>query len=239
MDNRIERIHGNNYYVYEKTKNLKVSDTGEKFSLDYKNEQLQAETEAKEDKEDSVKESAKESGQSALQNGVRLEISNGGRMANAGKNISGTAAKTNNSASLTEQVSSIIESIRTYIATAIAAVKDLFNKIWNEPETENPIQDSTAEAVSSFSDSTVPTESVNTDPNNYERDVVLLDREIRPYLKKGDLDQVINLLTDNGKKTIARNSTLLTYYDKNGRMVEPNASDRERILHGDRNTRKL
>ncbi len=80
MDNRIERINGNNYYEYTKIKNIKVSDTGEKFSLDYKNEQLNPETKEKDDKEDA----AKETGQSAEQNGVRLEISNNGRMANAG-----------------------------------------------------------------------------------------------------------------------------------------------------------
>lgn len=239
MDNRIERIQGNNYYEYEKTKNLKVSDTGEKFSLDYKNEQLQTEAKDKGDKEESAKESAKEAGQSALQNGVRLEISNGGRMANAGKNISVTSAKPNNTASLTEQASSFIESVRTFITTAITAMKDFFDKIWNDPQPESAVQESTAEAEPSFTDSSVSTELVNDDSYSYARNVELLDREIRPYLKKGDLDQVINLLTDNGKKTIARNSNLLTYYDKNGRMVEPNASDRERILHGDKNTRKL
>ncbi|MDE6748413.1 MAG: hypothetical protein K2K21_05025, partial [Lachnospiraceae bacterium] len=66
-----------------------------------------------------------------------------------------------------------------------------------------------------------------------------LDREIQPYLRKGDLNQVISLLTDNGKKSVAMNSTLLTYYDRNGKMVEINASDRERILRGDRNTKRL
>lgn len=62
------------------------------------------------------------------------------------------------------------------------------------------------------------------------------NREIRQSLRNGDMEHVISLLTDNGRKTIAKNSTLLTSYDKNGRVVEPNASDRERALHGDRNT---
>lgn len=250
MDNRIDRINGNNYYEYEKVKNIKVSDTGEKFSLDYKNGQLQTEDKDKEDKE----ESAKEAGQSTLQNGVRLEISNSGRMANAGKKVSGTAAKPKSSATLTEQASSFIESIRTFIMSAITSVKDIFDKIWNEPQPESSMQETDKEEAQISSENIAPTESVN---DAYERmtEAVyetpqeaayamrrkeeLLDREIRPYLKNGDLDQVISLLTDNGQKTIARNSTLLTYYDKNGRMVEPNASDRERILHGDRNARKL
>jgi len=66
-----------------------------------------------------------------------------------------------------------------------------------------------------------------------------LDREIRQHLRKGNIEQAIKILTDNGRKTVARNSTLLTSYDRNGKVVEPNASVRERMLHGDRNIRKL
>ncbi len=82
---------------------------------------------------------------------------------------------------------------------------------------------------------TAPAETAETFYQNEAR----LNQEIQPYLQKGDLNQVINLLTDNGKKAAARNSTLLTYYDRNGRMVEPNASDSQRILYGDRNARTL
>ncbi|MCM1542306.1 MAG: hypothetical protein NC121_13730 [Blautia sp.] len=64
-------------------------------------------------------------------------------------------------------------------------------------------------------------------------------REIRQSLREGNMEHVISLLTDNGRKTVAKNSTLLTSYDKNGRVVEPNASDRERALHGDKNSWKL
>lgn len=65
------------------------------------------------------------------------------------------------------------------------------------------------------------------------------NREIQQSLRSGDMEHVIRILTDNGRKTIAKNSTLLTSYDKNGRVVEPNASDRERALYGDKNTWKL
>ncbi|MCM1543573.1 MAG: hypothetical protein NC121_20300, partial [Blautia sp.] len=57
-------------------------------------------------------------------------------------------------------------------------------------------------------------------------------REIRQSLREGNMEHVIRLLTDNGRRTVAKNSTLLTSYDKNGRGVEPSASDRERALHG-------
>lgn len=40
-------------------------------------------------------------------------------------------------------------------------------------------------------------------------------------------------------KYVVRNSDLVTYYDRSGKLVQPNASDKERILHGDRNVIKL
>ncbi len=65
------------------------------------------------------------------------------------------------------------------------------------------------------------------------------DKEIRQYLRTGNLEQVMNLVTQNGQKTMAKNSTLLTYYDRTGRIIPLSASDQERILHGDRNVKKL
>lgn len=65
------------------------------------------------------------------------------------------------------------------------------------------------------------------------------DEKIRKHLRSGNLTQVINLLTDDGRRTVAKNSTLLTYYDKNGKLTQINASDKERILHGDRHVKTL
>lgn len=75
-------------------------------------------------------------------------------------------------------------------------------------------------------------------------DAALLDEEtrnrrIQQSLRSGDIEKVMSLLTDNGRRTIAKNSTLLTSYDRNGRLVESGASDRQRILYGDKNTLKL
>ncbi|MDE6845321.1 MAG: hypothetical protein K2J99_06090 [Lachnospiraceae bacterium] len=65
------------------------------------------------------------------------------------------------------------------------------------------------------------------------------DKEIQKYLRNGNLEQVLNLVTQNGQKTMAKNSTLLTYYDRTGKITPLSASDQERILHGDRNVKKL
>ena len=42
------------------------------------------------------------------------------------------------------------------------------------------------------------------------------------------------LASEEGKKA-ARNSDLLTYYDKHGTVVQVSPSDRQRILYGDKN----
>lgn len=250
MSNRIDRIDGNKYYEYAKIKNLNVSDTDEKFSLDYKQDELPSEAKEKKDKASDEKGAspAKEN------NGVKLEISNNGRAASVSKpkRIS-TAGKQSEFSP-----SSLLATIQDAVTAVIAAVKDFFYKIWNEPEQGNA-QDIAGTDVSAQADETVtdigngtdtagdmlssadtmkvaePVESAELQKENEQR----LDREIQPYLRSGDLHQVISLLTDNGRKIAARNSTLLTYYDRNGRMIEPSASDRERILYGDRNTRKL
>ena len=113
------------------------------------------------------------------------------------------------------------------ITDIVQSVKDFFYRIWNDTDVVQAPEEQ--EAIAKQLDLEVARRS----------DEEWVDKEIQQYLHTGDLPQVINLLTDNGRKTIAKNSTLLTYYDRNGRVVEPSASDKERILHGDRSSRKL
>ncbi|MCH5250077.1 MAG: hypothetical protein J1E98_09090 [Lachnospiraceae bacterium] len=253
----VNKIDGNNYYDYQKLKNVNIPDTGEKFSLDYKQNELQSESKENKDKDDKA---------SAVQNntedngGVKLELSRQGQSVAAGRTQSYNKSKSQD----TVDVQSIIDTIREFISTAIAAVKDFFYNLWYDsprPEAnihaaiDNAEVEETQKSANEYDelgtalerteihDFSNPAEGANnTDIDartTYRMNNEKLDRRIQPYLKSGDLNQVINLLTDNGRKSIARNSSLLTYYDKTGRMVEPNASDRERILHGDGNTRKL
>lgn len=58
-------------------------------------------------------------------------------------------------------------------------------------------------------------------------------------LKSGDLSQVERFLTDNGTKRLAHNSDLLTYYDRRGKFVEMDETEKHRVLFGDKNVLKL
>lgn len=252
----VNKIDGNNYYDYQKLKNVNIPDTGEKFSLDYKQNGLQSE--AGDDKDKTDKSSVGEN-PSDDKSGVRLEISNQGKTAASAKAKPSDKAKTLTAA----DARSLIDTVRTFISTAIEAIKDFFYKIWNDPQPEDmqapedgadfakSLELPQADGLqgtekrpdtrdSSITENMGIPDSAGMDAQTaYRMDTERRDREIQKYLHSGDLNQVISLLTDDGKKTIARNSSLLTYYDRNGRMIEPNASDRERILHGDINTKKL
>lgn len=228
----VNRVDGNRYYEYTKTQNLSVQDTGEKFSLDYKQEELAGE---KSRKEKGASEQEKK--KAAEQSGVKVEISGYGKYAETNPKPALSAKSTEH----TGQEQTIFSMIQDIFRTAIAAFKDFFDKIWNDPETEETLSETESfHSEAGGDESTIQVQ--DTEPETAESFYQKEDRlnqEIQPYLRKGDLNQVINLLTDNGKKTAARNSTLLTYYDRNGKMVEPSASDSQRILYGDRNTRKL
>lgn len=241
--NRIDRIDGNNYYEY-KVKNDKVPDADEKFSLEYNRGETPSAPDEKKEREKEISEQEKR--RSTERSGVKLELSSRGQQVQTLSRQ--TSARTGEQAKT--DFSSLAETIRAFFTAAVTAVKDFFYKIWNDPESgagetadgqeavkQEPDFQTALETAASIDAAPVVPEVES--PEVVKARELRLDSEIQPYLKNGDLGQVISLLTDHGRKTAARNSTLLTYYDKNGRMVEPNASDRERILNGDRHTRKL
>lgn len=64
------------------------------------------------------------------------------------------------------------------------------------------------------------------------------DARILHALKSGDRQNFRSLLSEDGKRTPARNSSLLTYYDAKGNLISPDASVQQRVLHGDRGSMK-
>ncbi len=63
----------------------------------------------------------------------------------------------------------------------------------------------------------------------------LADRAV----KSGDLRQIERVLTQNSAKRLAHNSDLLTYYDRRGKFVEMDETEKHRVLFGDKNVLKL
>lgn len=243
----IYRVGDGDNPAYDYSSQLKPArnaESQEKFSLDRQKEQEY--TARKEDKGEDKKLHEKPRARSKTLDGVKLELSDD---------------RDAQKRELTpKEHSSSGVSFLSVVQNLIAAVKDFLYRVWNDTPAESFSEDVTPEEAERYTEEyyamkgTSPRQtepegassekdqtaelSVET-PQSYAADQAARDEKIRGHLRSGNFDQVISLLTDDGRRSVAKNSTLLTYYDKNGKLTQINASDRERILHGDRNVRKL
>lgn len=248
----IYRVGDNDHpsYDYSRQKPTQVSGDSEKFSLDHqKKEELSPQ---KEEKGEDKKLHEKTKGASLREkSGVKLEIS-----------ASGTKAASTREKDMASSYSDAVSksafwnSVRDTFQKFLQYAKDFLFRIWNDSSPEVESVDVTPEEAERYTQEYYALKKeiskeetsgqASSDKKSNEltelvksTESVNKDTEIQKYLHSGNLEQVISLLTDNGKRSIAKNSTLLTYYDKNGRLTPLNPSDSERILHGDRNTRSL
>lgn len=250
----IYRVGDGDNPAYDYSSQLKPArntESQEKFSLDRQKEQEH--TAKKEAKGEDKKLHEKPGAQSRMRDGVRLEIS-GGRDAHETQKKEGAAKA---QAASGTSFFSIVQSL-------IATVKDFLYRVWNDVPSEPISEDVTPEEAERYTEEYYAMKGISPEhkraeieetdsesetaqmtkqpvetPQSFAADQAARDEKIRGHLRSGNLDQVISLLTDDGRRSVAKNSTLLTYYDKSGKLTKINASDRERILHGDRNVRTL
>lgn len=250
----VNKINGNDYYDYSKLKMPNAADkaaNGEAFSLNYKLAQEKAKEKDKKDEEqdsETVQSDMKPGGKRTVtQGGVKLELSNQGLTPGQSKSGASSQAQT--------VISNVLDNFRSWISTWIRSVKDFLYKVWNDTPRPDETQafDSAAQGeireAEKFTEEYLAFNHLDQprDDRNYKKENpagmvsrdVDREKEIQKYLRSGNLEQVISLLTEDGRKTMAKNSNLLTYYDRTGRITQLSASDQERILHGDRNVRKL
>lgn len=258
----VNRINNNDYYDYSKLKMPDPSDkadNGEKFSLNYQRAQEEKEDKDKKDKTEETEESVKISPRSVTQGGVRLELSRNGQ----------TASKTEQAATGQTSASGqgLMDTVLAWVRGFAQAVKAFLYKVWNDEAQPDVMQDdASAEDASTMpgpdAGSDENTAQIAAEPERLTEEYLAQkeleslqnpelaafrqmqreaakNKEIQKYLRSGNLEQVLSIVTDNGRKTMARNSSLLTYYDRTGKITSLSASDQERILHGDRNVKKL
>lgn len=246
----VNRVNGNDYYDYTQLKMPDAADktgNGEQFSLAY--QRAQEETEEKEESDKSEEPGAVEAGKqrTVVQGGVKLELSGNGQ----------TYAEKERDSARQAGVSGqgLADTIRSWVIAFVQSLKDLFYKIWNDPLPKEStdllgggaVQDTTTDIVEpeKLTEEYLALKNLEELQNpevaarqQVERETKK-NEEIQKLLRSGDMEQVISLVTENGHKTMAKNSTLLTYYDRSGKIAPLSASDQERILHGDRGTRNL
>lgn len=236
------------YDYSSQLKPAKNTESQEKFSLDRQKEQAVPDKKAEKGEDKKLHEKP---GVDIKKQGVRLELS--------GRNVD-EPGQEREAAQKTGEKDLQSGSLLALFKDLLRSVKDFIYKIWNESPEETIIsEDVTPEEAERYTLEYYKLKGIERKPVDFTQGSVgnvdvtgaavqevdpkiqeaERDEKIRKQLRSGNLEQVISLLTDDGKRTVAKNSTLLTYYDKSGKLTQLNASDRERILHGDRNVRKL
>ena len=244
----VNRVNGNDYYDYSKLKMPDASDktaNGEQFGLAYQRAQEETEQKDEKDKAEAIDVSGLDMQRTVLQGGVRLELSGSVKPDVKQENLQQSQPASQG----------LLDAVKSWITTFVQLVREFVYRIWND---QAPQEDTTLHEDVSVQDETVE----STEPERLSEEYLALKRldglrnpeaaageilaheakredEIQKLLRSGDMEKVLSLVTENGRKTIAKNSTLLTYYDRTGKITPLSASDQERILHGDRNTRNL
>lgn len=124
--------------------------------------------------------------------------------------------------------------LQKVFGSARTFVSKVFHFIWYGDDKREEIK----EAQEQVEDPVKSVEAVSASKMP-ERNPEETDAAIREMIARHDTDGVVNILTQNHTIRPAHNSTLLTYYDRHGKIVDMNHTNTGRILHGDRNTRSL
>ncbi len=231
----IYRVGDNEITTYD-NKSLKTtakSGSQEKFSLEqYSEGQIPEDKEKDRDEKKDAQKTGKSMPVRTESGGVKLELSAAGISGKGGGNSAQRSAESESGKAFLESVRQLWEKFTTFL-------KGIFEKIWNDPPTEAEVvsEDPETEEVSQPQEGETEPEPLSAEA--LEKEQQEKEAKIRECLASRDMNRMVSLLTEDGNKTLARNSTLLTYYDKTGKIADVNVSDRERILHGDRNVRKL
>lgn len=238
----VNKISGNDYYDYTKLKMPDSSDAaydGDNFSLAYQRAQENAD-EKEQDKVDQTDAADKGKQRTVVQSGVKLELSGSAQPYESTAN--GGTRQT------LSKEQSLIDTVRSWVSIFIESVKKLLYRIWNDSAPDHVSDRDVAEISSEPEKLTEEyldiknSERLSTPNSGFGRQTERdgkQNEEIQNILRSGNMEKIVNMVTENGQKTVAKNSTLLTYYDRTGKITPLSASDQERILHGDRNTTKL
>lgn len=247
----IDPIRDPAYHDYQNQKlSKKVSGSNTekgKFNLDYADEGVLYEPSSEQDEK--TDEAAKKQAGS-FQAAAALEL----------KELTETDSSSYKKAASAEP--SFTDVLRTFFARAKQFLRELWTAIWETPAAKEDAAVLTKEELDAAlpkdenaSDRTEPhddaavtdraadgnTVSGNTSGGNTAAQDTLHatnDARILHALKSGDRKNFRSLLSEDGRRTPARNSSLLTYYDAKGNLISPDASVQQRVLHGDRGSMK-
>lgn len=231
----INPIHDQAYQEYTRVSHQKPIDTQEKFSMDA-----------------AMHENASSD---AAANGVIYEpgkSSESDSAQNAATKAKNTASHTRPASTVTERTThtsmeqptasanstSITDTVKHFLHGMLKTIKKVLSAIWESKPAEITPAGTDMESkasVSSDADSTQIPDITNVNDISAKEPS---EDDIKKALKAGDADSFRALLSQDGKRIPARSSSLLTYYDATGKLVNIDPSEQHRILHGDRGSQR-
>lgn len=240
----VDRINNQKYYDYSKVNQQKrqAAEAAE-FNLNTGKEGVIYEKEQKK-KSAKPKEASLELEEQGTKDGrglgVKLEISHKGYERSVRE----------------KQKISLIEEVKKYASLAVDFLKSVWDKVWNDnpgakaeefPEIledkileQEEIQETGLLNVGSikFSEEKIE-DNAKRKFSNQIAESIYTQEEIRQIFRRGNQKEIEDFLSNHGEKQLAKNTDLLTQYDRKGSIVGLNGSDKDLILHGSRNQIKL
>lgn len=221
----VNKVDGQKYYEYTKVNRQKRETTDSpEFHLNPEKQGViyEKSPEKKKASQAAAKEETDRSSQGREQGGVKLEISRQGQE-QAKKEGQGTAA-------LTGQ-------LRELAQKAVTFLKGLWDKIWNDPPKEKEVEFPVvlAERMEEAQEASKEPKPHPLEQKDSLAWSIYTQEEIRAIFRRGDQKEIQDFLSQHGERHLAKNSDLLTQYDRRGSIVGIDRSDKELILHGNKN----
>lgn len=234
-DIMVDKINGQKYYEYAKINQTKrKSIDSPEFHLDPEKQGVIYEKNEEKQKSPMV-EAGQDTARQPQENvsqGVRVELSRQGK----------------EQAEQSGQRTNLSEQIRKFAETAVTFLKSLWDKIWNEPskEARADFPEVLEERMEKAGEDAgymgwageLPAEYLLPGPEAAAQPAYTQD-EIRAIFRRGDRKEIEDFLSENGRRHLVKNSDLLTQYDRKGMIIGVDRTDKELILHGNKNEIKL
>lgn len=223
----IDKINSQKYYEYTRAKqpsrgpvdSSEFNQNLEREGVIYEQSKKKKTTKTKETSELSGENSDRKAKANA-DRGVKLDISDKGY----------------ERAEKEKQRKSVVEQIRKYAAIAVDFLKSVWDKVWNEPEKAEETEEFPEileEKLGKQTEEIQPAGYLSTEVSPLSRE------EIRQLFRRGSRKEIEDFISNYGERQLARNTELLTQYDRRGSIVNLSSSEKELILHGNKNEVKL
>lgn len=230
----INPIHDQAYQEYTRVSHQKPIDTQEKFSMDAAmHENASSDAAANGVIYEPGKSSESDSAQNAATKAKHSASLT--RPASVAENASHTSME---QPTASVNSTSLTDTVKHFLHGMLKTIKKVLSAIWESKPAEitSTGTDMESEApVSSDASSTQIPDTTNADDISAKEPS---EDDIKKALKAGDADSFRALLSQDGKRIPARSSSLLTYYDATGKLVNIDPSEQHRILHGDRGSQR-